>query len=86
MTATKTLHNRTLPAQVTNEEVSKVLLEEALVLDSVDDGSSPLSEFYFVPRSMDEFRTPAAVVAVFNDLGLKERWSINKETLSRSLS
>lgn len=32
---------------------------------------------------MEELKTSAAVVAVFQDLGLKERWSINQETLSR---
>jgi hypothetical protein len=36
-----------------------------------------------VPRSMEELQTPAAVVAVFHDLGFMERWSINQETLSR---
>ncbi len=44
---------------------------------------SNFCEFRFVPRSMDELGTTAAVVAVFRDLGLKERWSINQETLSR---
>jgi len=65
--------------KVTNDEVSKVLQEESLVVD----GRDQFGEFHFIPRSMDESNTPAAVVAVFQDLGLKERWSINKETLSR---
>lgn len=44
---------------------------------------SKFCDFRFVPRSMEELSTPAAVVAVFHDLGLKESWSINQETLSR---
>ena len=44
---------------------------------------SDFREFHFVPRQMDEMRTPAAVVAVFHDLGMKDRWPISQETLSR---
>lgn len=44
---------------------------------------SHFCEFRFIPRSMEELGTPAAVVEVFHDLGLKERWAINQETLSR---
>lgn len=66
--------------QVSNEETLKLLQEESLDLHKIDPS---ICEFRFVPRSMDEMRTPAVVVAVFHDLGLKERWSINQETLSR---
>lgn len=58
----------------------KLLQEESFDMHKID---SHFCEFRFIPRSMEELGTPAAVVAVFHDLGLKERWSINQETLSR---
>lgn len=64
--------------QVSNEETLKLLHE-----DNMHNIDKNFCEFQFVPRSMEELQTPAAVVAVFHDLGLMERWSINQETLSR---
>lgn len=66
--------------QVSNEETLKLLQEESMNMQKIDIN---FCEFRFVPRSMEELKTSAAVVAVFQDLGLKERWSINQETLSR---
>jgi len=56
------------------------LQEDAIAVHTID---SAFCEFNFVPRSMDEMSTPAAVVAMFQDLGLKDRWAINQETLGR---
>ena len=67
-----------LPRQVSNEETLKLLHE-----DNMHNIDKNFCEFQFVPRSMEELQTPAAVVAVFHDLGFMERWSINQETLSR---
>ncbi|XP_046438368.1 cGMP-dependent 3',5'-cyclic phosphodiesterase-like [Daphnia pulex] len=64
--------------KVSNEETLKLLHE-----DNMHNIDKNFCEFQFVPRSMEELQTPAAVVAVFHDLGLMERWSINQETLSR---
>ena len=69
--------------QVSNDETLKLLQEESFNMHKID---SNFCEFRFVPRSMDELGTAAAVVAVFRDLGLKESWSINQETLSRLVS
>ncbi|KZS09939.1 putative cAMP and cAMP-inhibited cGMP 3',5'-cyclic phosphodiesterase 10A [Daphnia magna] len=66
--------------KVSNEETLKLLQEESMNMQKIDIN---FCEFRFVPRSMEELKTSAAVVAVFQDLGLKERWSINQETLSR---
>ena len=67
-----------LPRQVSNEETLKLLHE-----DNMQNIDTNFCEFQFVPRSIEELQTPAAVVAVFHDLGLMEKWSINQETLSR---
>lgn len=66
--------------KVSNEETLKLLQEQSFDLHKID---GDFCQFRFVPRSMDEKTTSAAVVAAFHDLGLKERLSINQETLSR---
>ena len=67
---------------MSNEETLKLLQEQSFDLHKTAiDGD--FCQFRFVPRSMDEMTTSAAVVAAFQDLGLKESMSINQETLSR---
>ena len=66
--------------QVSNEETLKLMQEEASCVHKID---SKFCEFGFIPRSMNEMDTPAAVIAVFQDVGLKGKWSISHETLGR---
>lgn len=65
--------------QVSHEETMKLISEQTISVNDVAD----FCEFTFIPRSMNESQTPAAVIAIFYELGLVERWSITRETLSR---
>jgi hypothetical protein len=78
--------NMKLAVQVPHEETFVLSREQINDVLNID---PKFCEFDFVPRSMSSLQgkrneTPSAVISIFEDLGMIERWSINRETLARS--